>query len=59
MREYKGYFTIIDDRNGEIVGELKDIEINEDSLPEEGIEQLEEFIGLSINQYEEDVWPAI
>lgn len=58
MGDYKGYFTIVDERNGEVVGELKDIEIEDCSLTEEGMEQIEDFISMSIDKYKEDVWLA-
>lgn len=58
MGDYMGYFTIIDVRNGEVVNELRDIEIEDCSLSEDGIERLEDFISVEIEKYEEDVWPV-
>lgn len=53
MGEYTAELTIYDERNGEIVGILKDIEIEQDAIAEEYLEDMEEFISVSINKYEE------
>jgi len=56
MGEYKAFLTIIDERNGEIVGELRNIEIEDDAFTEEELERIEEFVSVTICSYEEDVY---
>lgn len=54
MGDYTVFLTIIDERNGEIVGESKKIELEDNSIPEYGIEEIEEFVSVATTRYEED-----
>lgn len=54
MGDYSVEVTIYDVRNGEIVKTLSNIEVEQDGLSEEAIEEIEEFMSMAINRYEED-----
>lgn len=54
MGDYSVEVTIYDVRNGEIVAALSNIEVEQDGLSEEAIEEIEEFMSVSINKYEEE-----
>lgn len=53
MGEYTAILTIIDIRNGETVATLDDIEIEQDAIAEESVEDIQEFVSVSINKYED------
>ncbi len=54
---YSAEITVFDDRNGEIIGSLTTIEIEDGAITSEGIESIEDFVSTAIADYEEDVWP--